>query len=108
MPTGNTFNEFRPYTVTNRTTDLLRGPLDVTAQGPLDFMAGPATTNVTDFDYDPPYIPEAITAKWNNTFTVNYITEDYIETLLHKIYKIIEEHTQIDISEEEFLKILEE
>ena len=107
MPTGNTFNEYRPYTVTNRTTDLLRGPLDVEATGPLDVTAAPANMNVFDFDYTP-YIPNTVTANWIDTFTTKYVTEDYIETLLHKIYTIIEEHTQIDISEEEFLKILEE
>ena len=59
------------------------------------------TTTTTNTDY--------VTA-WNtNAWTIpNYVTEDRMKELLDKIYKIIEEHTKIDISEEEFLAILEE
>ena len=35
-----------------------------------------------------------------------YITETDLDNFAHKIYKIVTEHANIDISEEEFMKIL--
>jgi len=37
-----------------------------------------------------------------------FVTEEMLNKFAHKIFKIIEEHTPIDITEEEFMDIIEE
>ena len=52
------------------------------------------------------YITNWSTKAW--TVTSSFVTEERLEKLIRDIYNIILDHNQIDISEEEFLKILEE
>ena len=36
------------------------------------------------------------------------LLDQYMDNYAHKIYKIISEHSRIDISEDEFIRLLEE
>ena len=51
-------------------------------------------------------------ANWNPQPTINwidrYITESDLDKFARKIYKIIQENTKIDISEDEFISLLQE
>ena len=38
--------------------------------------------------------------------TTDYVTQEQLEKFANKLYKIIEEHTHIDITEEEFMDLL--
>lgn len=41
-------------------------------------------------------------------FVTNFVTEKMLNEFARKIFRIIEEHTPIDITEEEFMDIIEE
>lgn len=41
-------------------------------------------------------------------FVTEFVTEEMLNEFARKIFKIIEEHTPIDITEEEFMNIIEE
>ena len=60
------------------------------------------TTTAVTWDY--------LTRDYNNGWRVaiDYVTKKDLEEFARKIYKIIEEHTSIDISEDEFMKLLED
>ena len=65
---------------------------------------------------------DTTTTTWVNTNTIGYagpaiqtidipidsyfVTKDALKEFADKLYKIIEEHTKIDISEEEFMNIM--
>ena len=80
-----------------------------------DIYGTTATTvaegNVTVTAGDITIDPQTVTAtNWAVPVSVSsYIaTQDDLDQLSRKIYKIISEHTRIDISEEEFMEILKE
>ena len=61
---------------------------------------------------------DTTTTAWTNTNTIGYtvptiqtmdnyfVTKDELKEFADKLYKVIEEHTKIDISEEEFMNIM--
>lgn len=67
--------------------------------GPLRFC----TTTTTSA----PYRDSVMRSNWI-TDASKFITIKDLEYFSHKIYKIIKEHTPIDISEEEFMKIIKD
>jgi len=44
----------------------------------------------------------------NADTTENHVTFEDLDKFFHRVYKIIEEHTKIDINEDEFIKLLNE
>ena len=69
------------------------------------FIDNPWTHTVTAnrTDYQPAYTFDTTAWRVNR-----YITETDLDNFAHKIYKIITEHTNIDISEEEFMRLLDD
>ena len=70
------------------------------------------TANTFDYVYRPIATTSAITNDCSNTRAwsswQNIATEHDIDQLARKIYKIFSEHIKIDISEDEFMKLLKE
>ena len=88
-------------------------------------MAFPVTANNTyntgGFVHDAMTNPETITVPRYRTYTTDritidetpwtvpkFVTQDDLEKVIHKIYQIIEDHTTLNITEEEFMKIVKD
>ena len=88
-------------------------------------MAFPVTANTTyntgGFVHNTMLDPQTTTEHHYRTYTTDhitiddrpwriqkFITEDDLEKVIHKIYQIIEDHTTLDITEEEFMKIVKD
>ena len=74
---------------------------------PLTYVAEDWTTNIdrNNFRF---YTTNTLNARDLESIpvTVDYVTQEQLEKFANKLYKIIEEHTHIDITEEEYLEIL--
>lgn len=58
----------------------------------------------TDFRYRPISYMSTVTSNWNDI--PKFLTTNDLDEFAHKIYKIITEHTHIDITEDEFMDII--
>lgn len=68
-------------------------------------------TNATTITFDPlhrTYTTDRITIDERPWTMTKFITEDDLEKVIHKIYQIIEDHTTLDITEEEFMKLIKD
>ena len=86
-----------------------------------DYLRAPITHDylTTENDYIRNYVRNRVDLELADTNRFNYVTTPRIDFDLNvlnekfehfsrKIYKIIEEHTPIDITEEEFMKLLKD
>lgn len=70
-----------------------------------------AVTNLIGTDWTVNTVTDTVTDNYNHIYP-KFITsedlKDFSEKLISKLYRIISEHTKIDISEEDFINLLEE
>lgn len=91
--------------------------------GENDFIThwNPIQTNTTDTNYNATYNnywtapqydwvvnAETGTITGNINTEKDYVTSEDLDKFIRRMYKIIEEHTKIDITEEEFIELLNE
>ncbi len=88
MPTGETVN-WEDFITTANLTDLY----NTYQQGPLDQIRTYTNTTLND----------AVTYDCTST---TFVTAKDLDAFAHRLYKIIEEHTPIDISEDEFMELI--
>lgn len=79
---------------------------------PIDYVNRITWDTITTNTVETPQIninPNGITYEYKPyEFVTKFVTEEMLNEFARKIFRIIEEHTPIDITEEEFMDIIEE